>query len=391
MPSGIRINQLGNLPSPPVGGDRVLVGRDGVSYRRDLSQVRGGLSLRSLATKPTPSDFPTSINQGTATLIDIGDALSLEQDASITNDQFRLRLRALPAGDWDVQIGAQRLWGAWRYQTGGLALRESSSGRLEAFAFGYGENDAGLVAARYSSPTAFAGERRFSWEFHEVGWFRARKYNGQFQWLFSPDGLSWHQFLNPLSLNDHFSVAPDQWGFFINPINVDTPAHSQCLDVFHWRETADTDLYPFSAYANRYGRGDRRAQISVTTNAVLAGGSDAIDRLVDGGVSLCWWNAGQSDRHVTFQFPEPCVITEAKWFQNQAASHGAWEWQTSTDGFVWNTISDEFVLDATNIGAEMGDLANNAASSAFYRMQQVSGLTNSAPYLREIEFKIGRS
>jgi hypothetical protein len=128
--------------------------------------------------------------------------------------------------------------------------------------------------------------------------------------------------------------------------------------------------------------------MTVTTDATLGGSSNPIDRLVDGGNSGPWWNAGQSGRHVTFQFPDARLITEAKWFQDVAASHGTWEWQVSDNGSSWSAISAGFTLDGSVSGTMMGDLSGNATPYALYRMQQMSGATSSAPFLREVEFKI---
>lgn len=100
-----------------------------------------------------------------------------------------------------------------------------------------------------------------------------------------------------------------------------------------------------------------------------------------------WWHSGQSGRHLTFQFAEPKIITEARWFQNVFTPHGTWKWQGSADGGTWSDLSTDFVLAAGPCGAAIGDLSANVDSYRHYRLVQIGGAASDNPFLREIEFR----
>jgi hypothetical protein len=142
--------------------------------------------------------------------------------------------------------------------------------------------------------------------------------------------------------------------------------------------------------ANRDGRGDRRTLITQTTDAAWTG--FAFSDLINGnaGSNAFQFVAGQSGRHITFQFPNARIINEARWFQDVSGSHGTWEWQASNDGSSWSTISAGFTLDGVATGSNIGDLSANLASYVYYRMQQIAGVTSAVPWPREIEFKISK-
>ena len=283
MPTGTRVDSLPALPLPPLPTDRMLVSRGGLLKRQNLSGMHGGLFTRKNVVKPTTSDFSTWVNQGSATLTDNGDVLSLEHPNTITSGaNLKGRERALPSGNWDVVVGCRRLWHTREYFTGGIFLRETSSNKIELFGFGHGSGVSGVSHSRYTNPTTFFSDRRGSIEYIDIAWFRFRKWAGQFMPLFSADGMAWAQFDAGFALNNFFTSEPDRWGVMIQPLNNVTPAVAQRMDVFDWSEETDTDLYPhFCNFKNADGDGARTSRITVTTDATLTDGT--IDRLVDGG------------------------------------------------------------------------------------------------------------
>lgn len=395
MPTGSRVDDLPTLPLPPAPSDRMFVSRGGLLKRQSFSGLHGGLFTRRTVVTPEIADFAAWVNQGAATLTDDGDVLSLEHSNTITSGTNLKGLeRPLPSGNWDVTIGCRRLWSTREYFVGGIFLRETSTGKIEMFGFGHGAGGFGMAHSRFTNPTAFSSDRRASFEYMDIAWFRFRKWAGQFIPLFSVDGVAWAQFDAGIALNNFFAVEPDRWGFMIQPLNNTTPAVAQRMDVFDWSEQTETDLYPnFGNYKNADGQGDRRSRITVTTDAVLGGGSAPIANLVDGtftnGTSP-WWQVGQTGRSLTFQFTEPKIITEAKWFQSASTPHGIWKWQGSSDGASWTDLSASFTLDAGSGGAPIGDLSSISGAYPYYRMLQLSGATSDNPFLREIEFKIGQ-
>ena len=130
----------------------------------------------------------------------------------------------------------------------------------------------------------------------------------------------------------------------------------------------------------------------------LTFGDGTINNLVDGGFNNDATDAltpinGQSGKHVTFQFPHPKVITEAKWFQNGGQANGTWKWQGSNDGSSFTDIGATFTLNDSTLaagGTVIGDLSASATGFSHYRMQQAAGTISSAQRWKEIEFKIMR-
>jgi hypothetical protein len=390
---GTRINALSALAEPTQRTDRHFVGRDGELYRQDVSAVRGGLIHRHgiKVVKPTASDFGTWIDQGTATIADVGGALRIESVHAGTTFRFNAALRNLPSGNWDVQIGCRKRSMFKNYLWAGIILRESATGKAESFMWMH----RGLMSSAWASATSYQGDRNSQFEFHNQLWFRGRKFSAtQWAWYFSLDGSLWCHF-DTNTITNFLTTAPDQWGIMIQPVNEGGPNNSCAMDVFHWGEGADIDINAgVPTYGNPGGTGDRTSLITVTTDVALGDGT--INNLVDGGFNNDFNDAltpvnAQSGKQITFQFPHPKVITEAKWFQNAAQANGTWKWHGSNDGVTFTDLSATFILDDTTSaagGTVMGDLSANATAFPYYRIQQTAGTISSAQRWKEIEFKI---
>lgn len=394
--AGTRINDLAALSEPTVRSDRQFVGRSSDAYRQDVSAIRGGILRRkgllsAELVKPTSGNFNTWVNQGSATLTDVGYALQLAAPHAGTSFRINAAVRTLPSGNWDVRVGARKRSMYKNYHFAGIILRESATGKCVDFKF----QDDGLSSGAWSTSTNYLGDNTANAEFHNTVWFRARKFSStQFAFFFSLDGSLWVHW-DTISLTTFFTTAPDQWGIFIQPVNESVPNNDVRADFFHWQEGANVDLTAnVPAYANDAGSRDRTAVITVTTDASLVDGT--INNLVDGGFNNDSTDAiqvtnGQSGRHVTFQFSEAKVITAAKWFQNAAQSNGTWKWQGSNNGSSFTDISSTFTLDDATGGVGgtvIGDLSANVTAYSYYRMLQTAGTTSNAQRWREIEFKI---
>lgn len=139
------------------------------------------------------------------------------------------------------------------------------------------------------------------------------------------------------------------------------------------------------SYANPGGTGDRQSIINPTTTATITG---PIATLIDGtqGNAL-FFAGGQSSREVKFDFGRARLITEAKWYQDNSTTHGAWQWQGSPDNSAWTSIGTTFTL-GSPATQTITTLSGNSTSYRYYRMLQTIGTTSSSPWLREIEFNI---
>jgi len=142
------------------------------------------------------------------------------------------------------------------------------------------------------------------------------------------------------------------------------------------------------SYANPGGTGDRIKKIDVTGDVAFnaVGGSPYF--LLNGGFGNdTFFLNGQSGRVLTFDFREPRVIDEAKWYQDSTGSHGTWRWRGSNDGSTWTNIGGTFTLGGVATQTQTS-LNGNTTAYRFYQLQQTAGTTSNGPYTREIEFRI---
>jgi len=398
MVDGTRTDDLPALSLPQVRSDRMIVGRSGDTYRNDVSQMRFGVRRRIPAKiiQPVASDFSTWVNQGSATLSNIGYGVQLASPhASASFGRFNAAVRTLPSGNWDVQLGMRKRSPFKNWHNGGIILRESATGKAGTF----GWMDNGLLSSRWTGPTAYTADMTAHFEFHSTLWFRLRKFSStQYAAYFSLDGFLWCLWDLPTTTTV-FTTAPDQWGLWLQPVNEAAVNLDIRFDAFHWLEDTNLDIHPtVPTYANWQGYGDRTADITCTTDATLVDGT--INNLVDGGFNNNSSDGiqvtnGQSGKHVTFQFPNAKVVTAAKWFQAASQSNGTWKWQGSNNGSSWTDLNGgaTFTLNDTTAGVsgtELGDLSGNATAYLYYRLQQTAGTTSNAARWTEIEFKLMR-
>lgn len=162
--------------------------------------------------------------------------------------------------------------------------------------------------------------------------------------------------------------------------------------------TEDKDRMQFAALHTQYTTadsiGDRTSRITVTSNASFGGGTPAT--LVNGlkannTTAACWVNIAQAaPMFFKFDFGNPRVINEAKWYQNGTNQQpGQWVWRGSNDNASWTVISAPFTLDAGNGGAAIGDISANQTAFRYYQLLQTTNAGgNDTPWLWEIEFKV---
>lgn len=152
------------------------------------------------------------------------------------------------------------------------------------------------------------------------------------------------------------------------------------------------------AYGNSGGQGDRTGVVTVTASAGLANPSYSLSNFIDGAManntadSAALLAVAVTGHFLQFDFGPGAskVITEATWKQSGAQNHGTWKWQGSNDGSAWSDIGAGFALGGATVQVQT-TLAANDRGFRFYRLFGVSGTASSAPFIQEIEFKIGSS
>lgn len=149
---------------------------------------------------------------------------------------------------------------------------------------------------------------------------------------------------------------------------------------------------PVPSYWNSGGIGDRTSSITVTTTATLGGGN--IDNLVDGGYGSnstdgCWFNSSQTLREVKFDFGSGVtkIINGFRWSQGTTGHHDTWVLEGSNDDSTYTGIGSSFLLGSASALVAFYEFTNSTAYR-YYKLRQISGTTNSGPWLREIEFRI---
>ena len=144
-----------------------------------------------------------------------------------------------------------------------------------------------------------------------------------------------------------------------------------------------------TSYSNTGGTGDRRSIITTTLTGGSIGGG-AVTDLVDGSqANSFWWLFGFSNVYIKFDFGagNSWVIDEFKWYQDNTASHGTWDFDGSPDNINWTNLLHDLTLGGA---ATQTYTVTNTTDYRYYRLAPgTSQLSNSSPFLREIEFKIG--
>lgn len=141
------------------------------------------------------------------------------------------------------------------------------------------------------------------------------------------------------------------------------------------------------------GLGDRSASITVTSSVGLFSAGNA-SGLVNGNIydTSQYFGAGlnASSHWIKFDFGAARKITEAKWFQSGAASHGTWKWQGSNDDSSYTDVGTSFTLGSVTPQAHTS-LTGNTVAYRYWKLVGVSGTTSSSPYINECEFELNDS
>jgi len=140
-------------------------------------------------------------------------------------------------------------------------------------------------------------------------------------------------------------------------------------------------------YGNPGSIGNRTGSITITSTAVFAVGT--VSTLIDGintGANA-WWNAGQSNREILFDFGVGAskTIDGFTWYQDVSSGNGTWVMEGSNDNSSYTTFPESFTL---GTGVEHVVTLTNTTGYRYYRLRQTAGTTSNTQYIREIEFKI---
>jgi hypothetical protein len=145
------------------------------------------------------------------------------------------------------------------------------------------------------------------------------------------------------------------------------------------------------SYANGGGSGNRIGGIDmVLTGSFHIGAGNTTEgkyEFIDGlQTNGQFWFNGGTGYELVFDFREARVIDEAKWYQDNATSHGVWQWR-GWNGSSWVNIGSTFTLGGSATQTQT-TLNGNVTAYTKYSLLQISGSASNSPFLREIEFQI---
>ena len=206
--------------SKPAAGvpGRIFLPTDGIFFERDNGSIWERFGPLWPMTPPQASDFPTWVNQGTATIADNKGAVWLYAPYT-SNTQVRMRVKDYPTPPFTVEAAfIPCVFPNTGSGIGGIGIRDSSSGKLQV----YGVTSAYMEICGYrlDSPTAsFNGMTNWpnSGSLHlpesNLIWVKYEDDNTNRKISVSVDGYTWTQMVSVVR-TDH--LTPNQIGIWTN-------------------------------------------------------------------------------------------------------------------------------------------------------------------------------
>lgn len=95
---------------------------------------------------------------------------------------------------------------------------------------------------------------------------------------------------------------------------------------------------------------------------------------------------GPAPAYIAFDLNVGRWISQVRWIQSNASSHGTWRWEGSNDNSNWTVLGSNFTLGGAT--TQLQDLPVWQDAFRYYRLIQLSGVISSGTIIREVEFKI---
>mgnify|MGYP001020459242 CR=1 FL=1 len=219
---------------------RIFLPTDGIFIERDNGSAWEKFGPIWPMTPPQASDFPTWVNQGTATITDNKGAIWLYAPYT-SNTNVRMRVKDYPAPPFTVEAAfIPAVFPNSASAAGGIGIRDSSSGKLQVYGVtGYMD----LGGYRVDSPTAsFNGMTNWpsSGSFHlpesDLFWLKYEDDNTNRKISYSLDGYTWTQIVS-VTRTDH--LTPNQIGIWVNayPGGGSSGYVDTGVTFLHWKQS----------------------------------------------------------------------------------------------------------------------------------------------------------
>ncbi len=143
------------------------------------------------------------------------------------------------------------------------------------------------------------------------------------------------------------------------------------------------------SYSNSGGTGQRRYLILIDTSIHWgSGGTKAPIPLIDGTLANnIWFDSNTAGMYFTFDFGQPRIIDEAKWYQDNSSSQGTWQVSGSADNSSFTNVGSTFTLGGSTTQT-ITALNGNTTAYRYYKFAKTAGSTTSSPFTKGIEFQI---
>lgn len=222
------VSSTGALSSLPAASkDGILYfPTNGNAIYRDNGSTQKAFYPNFQVSYPSAASF-SWVNQGSATANNTAGPLFFSSPAE-SGDNIKLLVTNTPTAPYTAIMGFRPTNPGVNYTTVGMALRESSSGKLVTFNFSYG-NGFSISSSKWNSVSSWSGAY-FDMPIHTGGyiWYKIYDNNTARYYYYSIDGQN---FLQLYSVSRTDFITPDQIGFFVNVNNASWPSG---IEIFHW-------------------------------------------------------------------------------------------------------------------------------------------------------------
>lgn len=202
--------------------NRLFIASDGNTLFRDTGSVWQSLGpVYGPFTAPDVANFATAVNilatgsvansKGTIEFFDVATGAAA--------DSIQMRLAAVPVGNWTMTAAFAVRTGFGNGGHAGIAIRNSTNGRVTVFGPNYRASDTAnkLTIYNYTSPTAFSSSSLSTWMATSQLYFLRLSYDGtNLVYYVSQDFINWNLVASTGLVGSHTGAGSDGIGFFIN-------------------------------------------------------------------------------------------------------------------------------------------------------------------------------
>lgn len=241
---GATIGPFNNLPSNSAGkagmiycptDSDVFAIHDGSTWRR-YGAICGPF------TTPLASDFPTWVNQGSATVTDTNGYILLTEPATATGEQCRCRVVTPPSPPWTFTL-ASSLYLNPNTATngnGGMVLRDSTSGKIQTWGLNIRIDPYRqllMTTYEFSNATTFAGNavgiNLMASYFGSISFVRVNYDSVNYSFYYSTDFINW-SLIWQVASGSVYPGTVDQVGFYLNNFTSNAGANQTSLmKIYH--------------------------------------------------------------------------------------------------------------------------------------------------------------